>query len=98
METRISILLTFFYHFFTIVLVGGCTQIPYPDINAIPASSKLPIDGIWKALPIQDAYDEVIFKVDRGRMSLYGAKNVTVSNMRWSTVLNGCYKRYSTNK
>jgi len=66
MNTRIGILLTFFCDLIIIVLIGGCSGTPFPQIETIPASSKLPIDGVWRA-----ANGPLVYKVEGGRMYLY---------------------------
>jgi hypothetical protein len=85
MSTRLVILLTFFCHLTVIALVGGCgsiSQESLPRVDATPTTNKLPIDGIWKPLgklatPFGTIKGrDIVFKVDGGRMSLYGGNIV----------------------
>jgi len=80
MKTRLGMLFTFCCHLLTIVLFGGCVSFSLPTVNAIPASNKLPIDGIWKPVSqsaVPDLYvlkEEMIFKIDSGRTYIYSGR------------------------
>ena len=83
-KTRLGILHTLFCHIIVIIVTGGCAVTPLPTTDQIPASSKLPIDGLWR--PLNKELKNLIFKADRGRMYVYSG---TVGGTRTNNAIQG---------